>query len=178
MNIHLPLKKEDIAKLKAGDTIFVSGAMYTARDAAHKRMAEALEKGEALPFDISGQTIYYAGPCPAKPGSVIGSCGPTTSGRMDKYTPRLLDLGLVCMIGKGDRSDDVISSMTKNGAIYLGAIGGAGALYADSIQKVEVIAYEELGPESIKRIEVEQMPLTVIIDKNGNNLYRLTKETD
>ncbi len=178
MNIHLPLKKEDIAQLKAGDTIFLSGTMYTARDAAHKRMTEALEKGEALPFDISGQTIYYAGPCPAKPGAVIGSCGPTTSGRMDKYTPRLLDLGLICMIGKGDRSDDVISSMIKNGAIYLGAIGGAGALYADSIKQVEVIAYEDLGPESIKRIEVEQMPLTVIIDQNGNNLYRLAKETD
>lgn len=172
MNIRLPFTKEIIENLKAGDNITVSGVMYTARDAAHKRMMQALENGEPLPFEIQGQTIYYAGPCPAKPGMVIGSCGPTTSGRMDKYTPALLDLGLIAMIGKGDRSDEVISSMVKNGAIYLGAIGGAGALYADSIKKVEVIAYEDLGPESVKRLEVCNMPLTVIIDKDGNNLYK------
>ncbi len=175
LNIHLPFTKEDIENLKSGDAIFVSGTMYTARDAAHKRMMQALECGKPLPFDPKGQTIYYAGPCPAKPGMVIGSCGPTTSGRMDKYTPTLLDLGLIATIGKGDRTKDVIDSMKRNGAIYLGAIGGAGALYADAIKKVEVIAYDDLGPESIKRIEVLNMPLTVIIDKDGNNLYENKK---
>lgn len=171
MNIRLPFTKNVLEKLKAGDNIFVSGVMYTARDAAHKRMIQALENGKPLPFDIKGQTIYYAGPCPAKPGAVIGSCGPTTSGRMDKYTPVLLDLGLCAMIGKGERSPEVMASMAKNGAVYLGAIGGAGALYADSIKKVEVIAYEDLGPESVKRLEVEDMPLTVIVDCKGKNLY-------
>lgn len=176
MNIHLPFTKEIIETLKAGDTVSVSGVMYTARDAAHKRMMQALEAGEPLPFDVKGQTIYYAGPCPAKPGSVIGSCGPTTSGRMDSYTPALLDLGLIAMVGKGERSSEVLASMKKNGAIYLGAIGGAGALYADSIQKVEVIAYEDLGPESVKRLEVLNMPLTVICDIHGNNLYDKKKQ--
>lgn len=175
MNIHLPFTKDDMKKLRAGDNILVSGVIYTARDAAHKRMIQALENGESLPFDINGQTLYYAGPCPAKPGMVIGSCGPTTSGRMDIFTPALLDLGLVAMIGKGNRSPEVVSSMIKNGAIYLGAIGGAGALYADAIQKVEVIAYEDLGPESIKRLEVVNMPLTAIIDCEGNNLYETGK---
>ncbi len=174
MNIQLPFTKDTIKNLKVGDNITVSGVMYTARDAAHKRMIQALEQGEPLPFDVKGQTVYYAGPCPAKPGAVIGSCGPTTSGRMDAYTPALLDLGLIAMIGKGDRADIVVASMVKNGAIYLGAIGGAGALYADSIKKVEVIAYEDLGPESVKRLEVENMPLTVIIDCHGNNLYQRT----
>ncbi len=176
MNIRLPFTKEIIENLKAGDTVTVSGVMYTARDAAHKRMAEALANGDPLPFDVKGQTIYYAGPCPAKPGMVIGSCGPTTSGRMDSYTPALLDLGLIAMIGKGERSPEVIASMQKNGAVYFGAIGGAGALYADSIQKVDVIAYEDLGPESVKRLEVENMPLTVIIDARGNNLYDNAKQ--
>ena len=176
MNIRLPFTKEIIENLKAGDTVLVSGVMFTARDAAHKRMAEALSKGEPLPFDVKGQTIYYAGPCPAKPGMVIGSCGPTTSGRMDSYTPTLLDLGLIAMIGKGERSPEVIASMQKNGAVYFGAIGGAGALYADSIKKVDVIAYEDLGPESVKRLEVENMPLTVIIDARGNNLYDSAKQ--
>jgi len=176
LNIRLPFTKEIIKQLKAGDTISVSGVMYTARDAAHKRMMQALSSGEPLPFDVEGQTIYYAGPCPAKPGAVIGSCGPTTSGRMDSYTPTLLDLGLIAMIGKGERSSEVLASMKKNGAIYLGAIGGAGALYADSIKKVEVIAYEDLGPESVKRLEVENMPLTVICDIHGNNLYDLAKQ--
>lgn len=172
MNICLPFTKNVMKTLKAGDNITVSGVMYTARDAAHKRMDEALEAGRPLPFDIKGQTIYYAGPCPAKPGKIIGSCGPTTSGRMDKYTPRLLDLGLAAMIGKGDRSMEVISAMKRNGAVYLAAIGGAGALYANAIKQVEVIAYEDLGPESVKRLVVEHMPLTVVIDSFGNNLYR------
>lgn len=175
MNIQLPFTKEAIQKLKAGDTVTVSGVMYTARDAAHKRMTEALLAGQPLPFDICGQTIYYAGPCPAKPGAIIGSCGPTTSCRMDAYTPTLLDLGLIAMIGKGNRSQEVVASLRKNGAIYLGAIGGAGALYADAIKQVDVIAYEDLGPESVKRLVVENMPLTVIIDVYGNNLYESAK---
>lgn len=172
MNICLPFTKDFIKTLKIGDNVTVSGVMYTARDAAHKRMAEALAAGKPLPFDISGQTIYYAGPCPAKPGRVIGSCGPTTGGRMDKFAPTLLDLGLLAMIGKGDRSDEVVSAIKRNGAVYLAAIGGAGALYADTIKQVEVIAYEDLGPESVKRLYVENMPLTVVIDSQGNNLYR------
>lgn len=172
MNIQLPFTKENMKLLKAGDNITVSGVLYTARDAAHKRMCEALARGEKLPFEIDGATIYYMGPSPSKPGDIIGSCGPTTSGRMDAYTPSLLKLGLIAMIGKGDRSDEVISSMQENGAVYLAAIGGAGALYSNSIKKVEVIAYEDLGPESIKRLEVENMPVTVAIDLLGNNLYR------
>lgn len=172
MNINLPFDKEVLKSLKIGDNITVSGVLYTARDAAHKRIDEAIKKGEKLPFDIEGETIYYAGPCPAKPGRVIGSCGPTTSSRMDTYTPRLLDLGLVAMIGKGDRSDEVISSIKKNGAVYFAAIGGAGALYSECIKSVEVIAYEDLGPESVKKLVVENMPLTVVIDTRGNDLYR------
>ncbi|MBR4874373.1 MAG: Fe-S-containing hydro-lyase [Clostridia bacterium] len=170
--MNLPFDKEVLKSLKIGDNITVSGVLYTARDAAHKRIDEAIKKGEKLPFDIEGETIYYAGPCPAKPGRVIGSCGPTTSSRMDTYTPRLLDLGLVAMIGKGDRSDEVISSIKKNGAVYFAAIGGAGALYSECIKSVEVIAYEDLGPESVKKLVVENMPLTVVIDTRGNDLYR------
>ena len=172
MNIQLPFTKENMKHLKAGANITISGVLYTARDAAHKRMCEALGRGEKLPFDVLGATIYYMGPTPSKPGDVIGSCGPTTSCRMDAYTPKLLDLGLSAMIGKGDRSDEVIDSMRENGAVYLAAIGGAGALYSDCIKKVEVIAYEDLGPESVKRLEVENMPVTVAIDLYGNNLYR------
>ena len=174
MNIHLPFTKAVIKTLKAGDNISVSGVMFTARDAAHKRMEEALAAGKPLPFDLSGQTIYYAGPCPAKPGRVIGSCGPTTSCRMDKFAPALLDLGLLAMIGKGDRSGEVADAIKRNGAVYLAAIGGAGALYANAIKQVDVIAYEDLGPESVKRLVVENMPLTVVIDCFGNNLYRRT----
>lgn len=173
VNIRLPFTKTQIKTLNAGDNITISGVIYTARDAAHKRMAQAIAAGAPLPFDLAGQTIYYAGPCPAKPGRVIGSCGPTTSCRMDKYTPALLDLGLIAMIGKGDRSDEVVASMVKNGAVYLAAIGGAGALYANAIKEVEVIAYEDLGPESVKRLVVENMPLTVVIDSYGNNLYHM-----
>lgn len=174
VNIHLPFTKDVIKTLKAGDTISVSGVMFTARDAAHKRMAEALAAGKPLPFDLTGQTIYYAGPCPAKPGRVIGSCGPTTSCRMDQFAPALLDLGLLAMVGKGDRSDAVADAIKRNGAVYLAAIGGAGALYANAIKQVDVIAYEDLGPESVKRLVVENMPLTVVIDCFGNNLYRRT----
>lgn len=174
VNIHLPFTKAVIKTLKAGDNISVSGVMFTARDAAHKRMEEALAAGKPLPFDLSGQTIYYAGPCPAKPGRVIGSCGPTTSCRMDKFAPALLDLGLLAMIGKGDRSGEVADAIKRNGAVYLAAIGGAGALYANAIKQVDVIAYEDLGPESVKRLVVENMPLTVVIDCFGNNLYRKT----
>lgn len=172
VNIHLPFTKDVIKTLKAGDNISVSGVMFTARDAAHKRMAEALAAGKPLPFDLTGQTIYYAGPCPAKPGRVIGSCGPTTSCRMDQFAPALLDLGLLAMVGKGDRSDAVADAIKRNGAVYLAAIGGAGALYANAIKQADVIAYEDLGPESVKRLVVENMPLTVVIDCFGNNLYR------
>lgn len=174
MNIHLPFTKDVIKTLKAGDNISVSGVMFTARDAAHKRMAEALAAGKPLPFDLIGQTIYYAGPCPAKPGRVIGSCGPTTSCRMDQFAPALLDLGLLAMVGKGDRNDAVADAIKRNGAVYLAAIGGAGALYASAIKQADVIAYEDLGPESVKRLVVENMPLTVVIDCFGNNLYRRT----
>lgn len=173
MDITLPFTDEIIKKLRAGDRIRLSGVLYTARDAAHKRMNEALKKGEELPFDVKGATIYYAGPTPAKPGRVIGSCGPTTSGRMDAYTPNLLDLGLKAMIGKGQRSDEVVTAIKRNGVIYLGAIGGAGALYSECITSMEVIAYEDLGPESIKKLTVKDMPLTVIIDSCGNCLYHL-----
>lgn len=174
VNIHLPFTKDVIKTLKAGDNISVSGVMFTARDAAHKRMAEALAAGKPLPFDLTGQTIYYAGPCPAKPGRVIGSCGPTTSCRMDQFAPALLDLGLLAMVGKGDRNDAVADAIKRNGAVYLAAIGGAGALYASAIKQADVIAYEDLGPESVKRLVVENMPLTVVIDCFGNNLYRRT----
>ena len=171
-----PITEEELLKLKAGDRVMLSGTIYTARDAAHKRMAEALEKGEALPFDISGQTIYYVGPTPAKPGQVIGSAGPTTSGRMDKYTPALLDLGLKGMVGKGYRSPEVIESMKKNKAVYFAAIGGSGALIARSIKSMEVIAYEDLGPEAIYKLSIKDFPAVVIIDSEGNDWYQIGKQ--
>lgn len=152
--------------------IHFSGTIYTARDAAHKRLFQLLEEGKPLPFPLEGATIYYAGPTPAPSGLPIGSCGPTTSGRMDVFTPRLLDLGLKVMIGKGKRSQAVIDAMVRNGAVYLCAIGGAGALAAKSIHSCEVIAFEDLGCESIKRLEVENFPLIVAIDAQGNNLFR------
>lgn len=167
----LPLTEEAVASLHVGDAVTVSGVLYTARDAAHKRMVEALHAGEPLPFDVKNATIYYAGPCPAKPGEVIGSCGPTTSGRMDAYAPTLLDLGLKGMIGKGQRTDEVVESMKKNKAVYFGAIGGAGALIAQCVKQAEVIAYDDLGAEAVRRLMVENMPLTVVIDCEGNNLY-------
>ncbi|MBZ4646532.1 MAG: fumB [Clostridia bacterium] len=173
MEIHIqtPLTKDKLKDLKAGDSVLISGTIYTGRDAAHKRMIEALEKGEALPFDIENQIIYYVGPCPAKPGQVIGSCGPTTSGRMDAYAPLLIEKGLTGMIGKGLRSKQVIDAMTQYGAVYFGAIGGAGALIAKTVKSEEIVAYEDLGTEAIRKLTVEKFPAVVIIDSKGNNLY-------
>lgn len=160
------------AELSAGDRVLLSGVIYTARDAAHKRLVSMMDRGEALPFSLQGAVIYYAGPTPAQKGLAVGSCGPTTSGRMDPYAPRLLDCGLRAMIGKGDRSDAVIEAIQRNGAVYLAAVGGAGALIARSIVDSQVIAFEELGCESIKRMTVKDLPLTVAIDAKGGNLYR------
>ena len=171
LNIKSPLDEETLKDLKAGDQVFVTGVIYVARDTAHKRIIEALDQGKPLPFDIKGQTIYYMGPSPAKPGQVIGSAGPTTSGRMDVYSPRLMAEGLKGMIGKGMRSQAVKDAMKKHKAIYLAAIGGAGALISKSIKKSEVVAYEELGAEAIRRLEVEDFPATVINDIYGGDLY-------
>lgn len=171
VNITTPLSKEQAKSLRAGDTVLLNGVIYTARDAAHKRLVDLLDKGEKLPIDIEGAIIYYVGPTPERPGQVIGSAGPTTSYRMDAYAPRLLDLGLRGMLGKGKRSDEVIASMKKNGAVYLGAIGGAAALIAKRIEQAEVVCYEDLGSEAIRRLVVKDFPATVIIDSEGNNLY-------
>ena len=171
-----PLNDLEISDLKCGDSIFLTGTIYTARDAAHKRLIELIEKGEGLPFDLKGETIYYVGPTPPKPGMVIGSAGPTTSYRMDDYAPKLLDLGLKGMIGKGLRNEEVIESIKRNKAIYFGAIGGAAALIGKSIVKSEVIAYEDLGSEAIRKLEVKDLPLVVVIDSLGNNLYEIGKE--
>jgi len=170
--VTLPLTDDAVKSLKAGDNVLLTGVMYVARDAAHKRMIEALDKGEPLPFDIKGQTIYYMGPSPARPGRVIGSAGPTTSGRMDIYAPRLIEEGLRGMIGKGMRSLDVKDAVKKHGAVYLAAIGGAGALISKSIKRSEVIAYEELGAEAVRQLEVEDFPATVINDIYGRDLYQ------
>lgn len=163
--------KEFAPKLRAGDTVSLTGILYTARDAAHKRIVAAMEAGEPLPFPLEGAAIYYAGPTPAKPGQVIGSVGPTTSGRMDVFSPRMLDAGLSCMIGKGARSQPVQEAIERNGAVYMVAIGGAGAVKAASIDKVEVIAYEDLGCESVKRLTVRQFSAIVSQDCKGGNLY-------
>lgn len=171
IKLETPLTHEKLKSLKSGDSVLLSGVIYTARDAAHKRMIETLEAGEELPFDIADKIIYYAGPTPAKPGQVIGSCGPTTSGRMDAYAPKLIKLGLTGMIGKGERTDEVVDAMTKYGAVYFGAIGGAGALISKSITSAKVIAYEDLGTEAVRQLTVENLPLTVIIDASGKNLY-------
>ncbi|MCR5587957.1 MAG: Fe-S-containing hydro-lyase [Lachnospiraceae bacterium] len=171
-HINTPLTDEKVKDLKAGDYVYITGTVYTARDAAHKRMYEALQNNEELPFDVKNNIVYYLGPSPAREGQVIGSAGPTTAGRMDKYTPSLLDLGLKGMIGKGRRTDDVISSMVKNNAVYFAAIGGAGALLSKCIKKAEVIAYEDLGTEAIRKLEVEDLPVIVVIDSEGNNLYK------
>ncbi len=170
--IMLPLTDETLAGLKAGDNILLTGTMYVGRDAAHKRMVEALEQGKPLPFDIKGQVIYFMGPSPARPGQPIGSAGPTTSGRMDSYSPRLIAEGLKGMIGKGMRSQEVKDAMKKYKAVYLAAIGGAGALISKTIKKSEVIAYEELGAEAIRRLEVEDFPATVVNDIYGGDLYQ------
>jgi len=172
LNIKTPLDEETLNKLKAGDQVFITGVIYVGRDAAHKRMVEALDQGKPLPFDIKGQTIYYMGPSPARPGQPIGSAGPTTSGRMDTYSPRLMAEGLKGMIGKGMRSQVVKDAMQKYKAVYLGAIGGAGALISKSIKKSEVIAYEELGAEAIRRLEVEEFPATVVNDIYGGDLFQ------
>lgn len=169
--IRTPLESDVIELLRSGEKVFLSGHIFTARDAAHKRFAEVLENGERLPFDLAGQIIYYCGPSPAPPGKVIGSCGPTTSTRMDVYTPRLLSLGLKGMIGKGRRSPDVKAALKEHGAVYFGATGGAGALLSLSVISSEVIAYEDLGPEAVLRLEVRDMPLFVINDILGNDLY-------
>ncbi len=174
--ITLPLTDKTIAGLKAGDNLLLTGTLYVARDAAHKRMIEQLDRGEPLPFDIKGQTIYYMGPTPAPPGRVIGSAGPTTSKRMDAYTPRLIDAGLKGMIGKGIRSQEVRDAMKKHKAVYLAAIGGTGALISKSIIKSEVIAYPDLGPEAVLKIEVKDFPVTVINDIYGTDLYEKGKK--
>jgi fumarate hydratase subunit beta len=171
--IKLPLSEDDIQGLRAGETVLLSGPLLSARDAAHKRITAALLSGEDLPVKLKGETIYYVGPCPAPPGRIIGSAGPTTSGRMDSYTSRLLELGVVGMIGKGQRSAEVIAAMVKNGAVYFAALGGAGALIAKSIKEAKVIAYPDLGPEAIRRLIVEDFPVIVAIDAGGNDLYRI-----
>ena len=171
-NIKAPLDDETIKKLRAGDQLFITGIIYVGRDAAHKRLVEALDEGKPLPFDLQGQTIYYMGPSPAKPGQPIGAAGPTTSGRMDAYSPRLMAEGLKGMIGKGMRSQTVKDAMKKYKAVYLAAIGGAGALISKSIKKSEVVAYEELGAEAIRRLEVKDFPATVINDIFGGDLYQ------
>ena len=174
--ITTPLTAEVTKDLHVGDNVLLTGVIYTGRDAAHKRLVELLEQGKELPVDLTDGIIYYVGPAPAQPGQVIGSAGPTTSYRMDAYAPALLDLGLKGMIGKGKRSAEVVESMKKNDAIYFGAIGGCGALLAKCIKKAEVVAYEDLGAEAIRRLEVEDLPLTVIIDSEGNNQYELGRK--
>ena len=169
--IKAPVDKEVLKELRAGDYVYLDGTIYTARDAAHKRMTESLEKGEALPLALEGNVIYYMGPSPAREGRPIGSAGPTTASRMDKYTPRLLDLGLACMIGKGKRSAAVKASVVKNGAVYLAAIGGAGALMARSVESCEIIAWPDLGCEAVRRLVVKDFPLTVLLDPHGGDLY-------
>ena len=169
--ITTPITEEKTAELHAGDYVYITGTIYTARDAAHKRMAEALAAGEPLPINMKNNIIYYMGPSPAREGRPIGSAGPTTASRMDKYAPRLLDLGQTAMIGKGKRSQAVIDAVVRNGCVYLAAIGGAGALLSKCIKSSEVIAYEDLGTEAIRKLQVENLPLIVVIDSEGNNLY-------
>ncbi|MBP5631510.1 MAG: Fe-S-containing hydro-lyase [Clostridia bacterium] len=170
-HINLPLTDTDARSLRAGDYVYLTGVLYTARDAAHKRMYEALDAGQELPVDLNGQVVYYLGPTPARPGHVIGSAGPTTSSRMDKYAPRLLDLGLKGMVGKGKRTQEVIDAVVRNGAVYFAAVGGAGALLSKCIKEAEVVAYDDLGTEAIRRLRVENLPVIVVIDSEGTNLY-------
>lgn len=170
-HIKAPIDKETAKELQAGDYVYLTGTIYTARDAAHKRMQEALEKGEALPIEMEGNVIYYMGPSPAREGRPIGSAGPTTASRMDKYAPKLLDLGLIGMIGKGKRSQAVKDAIIRNGAVYFAAVGGAGALLAGSIKTSEVVAYDDLGTEAIRRLTVENFPAIVVIDAKGQDLY-------
>lgn len=170
-HITAPIDKETAKELRAGDYVYLTGTIYTARDAAHKRMQEALDKGEELPLAMQGNVIYYMGPSPAREGRPIGSAGPTTASRMDKYAPALLDLGLIGMIGKGKRSEAVKQAVVRNGAVYFAAVGGAGALLAGSIKSSEVIAYDDLGTEAIRRLTVENFPAIVVIDSEGQDLY-------
>ncbi len=169
--INLPLTDETLKSLRAGDNVLLSGVIYTARDAAHKLIVTALDNGAPLPFDLRGQTVYYMGPSPARPGRVIGAAGPTTSGRLDGYTPRLIAAGLKGMIGKGARSPAVKAAVEEYGAVYFAAIGGAGALLSRQIKKVEIVAYEELGTEAVRRLEIEDFPATVVNDVHGGDLY-------
>lgn len=166
-----PLDKEEVKTLHAGDYVYITGTIYTARDAAHLRMSQTLDRGEALPIELDGNIIYYMGPTPAREGRPIGSAGPTTASRMDKYAPRLLDLGLTGMIGKGKRKPEVTEAIVRNGAVFFAAVGGAGALLSRCIKKAEVIAYDDLGTEAIRRLEVENFPVIVVIDAEGRNLY-------
>lgn len=175
-HIQAPLTREAAKGLRAGDYVYITGTIYTARDAAHKRMYEALERGETLPFEMAGNVIYYMGPSPAREGRPIGSAGPTTASRMDKYAPALLDLGLIGMIGKGKRSDAVKEAIVRNGAVYFAAVGGAGALLSKSITRSEVIACDDLGTEAIRKLEVENFPVIVVIDSEGHNLYETAIE--
>ena len=170
-NITAPLSDEVAKELKSGDYVYITGTIYTARDAAHKRMWEALEKGEELPIEMKNNIIYYMGPSPAREGRPIGSAGPTTASRMDKYAPKLLDLGLKGMIGKGKRNQAVIDAIVRNGSVYFAAVGGAGALLSKCITSSEVVAYDDLGTETIRKLTVENFPVIVVIDKDGNNLY-------
>ena len=175
-HINVPFDADIVKELKAGDYVYLTGTIYTARDAAHKRMYEALQNGEALPFDIEGNVIYYMGPSPAREGRPIGSAGPTTASRMDKYTPALLELGMRGMIGKGRRTEAVRESMMKNQAVYFAAVGGAGALLSQSILQAAVLAYEDLGTEAIRKLEIKDFPVIVVMDCEGNNLYDMAIE--
>ena len=176
IRLESPFKKEDLEKLVCGDTVSISGVIYTGRDAAHKRMVESIKNNEELPFDVNEQGIYYVGPTPSKPDQVIGSAGPTTSYRMDDLTVPLLERGLKVMIGKGKRSDKVVEGMKKYGAVYFAAIGGAGSYISSAIKKCEIIAYEDLGPEAVRRLEVEDLQVIVAIDSKGNSIYEQGRE--
>ena len=171
IRVTAPMSREQARMLKSGDSVLLSGVIYTARDAAHKRLCELVDQGKELPLDVKDSIIYFVGPTPARPGEAIGSAGPTTSYRMDAYSPTMIEQGQTGMIGKGKRSPEVIAAMKKHGAVYFGAIGGCGALLSKCIKKAEVIAYDDLGAEAIRRLEVEDFPVTVIIDSLGNNLY-------
>jgi fumarate hydratase subunit beta len=172
IKLTVPAEQQALETLRAGDVVHLSGTVLTGRDAAHKRMIQLLEQGRPLPFEIHNQAIYYTGPCPAPPGRIIGSCGPTSSSRMDPYTPRLLDLGLKIIIGKGQRNSEVVAAVRRNKAVYLAAIGGAGALIAKCVRQSEIIAFDDLGPEAVYRMEMENFPLIVAIDPLGNNLFK------
>ena len=174
--ISAPITEKDTINLNSGDYVYITGTIYTARDAAHKRMYEALEKGDKLPIEMDNNIIYYMGPSPAREGRPIGSAGPTTASRMDKYAPKLLDLGLKGMIGKGKRSKEVIDAIIRNNAVYFAAVGGAGAILSKCIKKSEVVAYDDLGTEAIRKLYVEDFPCIVVIDSNGNNLYETAIE--